>query len=748
MSWEEVFEICPVPMSLVDSFGRQVAANSAHARFLGYDRTEIADLDAGRVSRPEDQAWTRRYLMRLVTGEIDRFESDKYYVHKDGTHVLGHLTAHAIRTASGECTHVLASVTPLDAAAPVGQPSPGVADRLLEFGWEMVSLVGADGQVRLTRGMHAPTHGYPTTYWRERHIAELFAPGEWERLVDVRHEVAATPGAQVEVDVEVQTGDGEIRTIAARVYNCLDDPVLEGFVIVSRDVTEERAVLSELRRRRRTAEAVVDAQTRLLATVSHELRNPLHAVRGIAELLAAEQLEPRAAELARSLVRQLAGLTHVTQDLLDAARLDAGKVDIASVPTDLASLVDDVVELGRAAARSKSVAVDGRVARDVPTWVLVDADRLRQVLGNLVGNAVKFTERGSVQLVVRSAPSGRVSFSVVDTGVGIPIEEQRAILQPFTVASTAGGNRGAGLGLAIVQRLVAAMGGRVELTSVLGQGSRFEVSLPLEPCGAPPEAARDELPTGLRVLVVEDNVVNQQLAKTQLERLELVPTIVGTGEDGLAALIAAGPGGFDVVLMDHQLPGWSGTETTRRIRALDGALAEVPVIGVSASAARSDQAEFLAAGMDDFVAKPATLDDLARAIGSVMAGRALAGGVAAAGATSGAPGPAAAGEAAIDDGVLVQLASDLGGDEIVRDLIGTFLGELDARVQAILDGEDETTRRRAAHTLKSSARLLGANALADCCAEIERVDRGSDIVADLALLTRAALEERLYDAGG
>jgi PAS domain S-box-containing protein len=442
VSWETIFDISPVPMSLIDALGRQAAANAAYAEFLGYDHAELPGLDVGQITLPDDQVWTRRYLMRMVSGELDRFETDKVYVRKDGSHVLAHLSARPLCDTTGRCTHVLASITPLPDDLRADATEPGVAERLLDFGWEMITLVGADGRVRTTRGMHSPTHGYPTTYWRERNIEDLFAPGEWDRLIDVRKEVIAAPGGQVEVDVELQSADGEARTMAARVFNCLDDPVLQGIVIVTRDMTDERAATAELTRRRRTAEAVVDAQTRLLATVSHELRNPLHVVHGIAELLLAEELGPRAAELAASLVRQLAGLTHVTQDLLDAARLDAGKVEIVRAPTDLASLVRDVVELGQAAAGTKPVAVASRIAHGVPEWVLADADRLRQVLGNLVGNAVKFTERGSVQLVVRADGHGSLAFSVVDTGVGIPDDEQRAILQPFTVGSTAGDQPG------------------------------------------------------------------------------------------------------------------------------------------------------------------------------------------------------------------------------------------------------------------------------------------------------------------
>lgn len=734
--WRRFFDDAPVPMSVIDAYGRQVACNAAYAALFGYTIREMLELDVGRISRPDDHEWTTSYLMRLTNGDLDSFETDKWYIHRDGTEFVRHLSVARLADEDGLCEYLLGVLLPPSRGSAVGGQTP--AERLLAYTDGSITLVGGDGRIKFSKGELVEVAGYPTTFWADRDIRDLFPGGEFAHLVADHHEFLDTPGASFETEVELERGDGRRQLSSVKAYNCTDDDVLDGFVLTTRDITDERAHLDDLAKRHQTAEEVADAQTRLLATVSHELRNPLHAVRGLAEILTREDLPPRAAELADGLVRQLSGLTHVTQDLLDAARLDAGKVEIFPVPTELDGLVGDVVGLGNAAAIDKPVTVSHRIARDVPEWVMADDGRLRQVLSNLVGNAVKFTESGTVQVVVRREGDGALVFSVIDTGAGIPADEQAAVLEPFRVASTAGEARGAGLGLSIVQRLVTAMGGRVTLTSKVGEGTRFDVVIPLRTAKPPETQQTDELPPGLRVLVVEDNPVNQQLARSQLDRLGVEAVIVDRGEAGHAMLLDPDAGRFHAVFMDQQLPGWNGTEATEHIRAEGGDLATIPIIGLSASASSADRDAFLASGMTDFVAKPASLDDLSSALK-----RAVFETVAPAPPETAAPEASPAGEtSALDHDVLGQLADELGSPDIVRDLVGTFLDELDTRVRAIV-GDDETESRRAAHTLKSSARLLGASALADRCASIEQDGEPADGVEQLARRTETAFQDWL-----
>ncbi|MEY2957452.1 MAG: hypothetical protein RLZZ01_20, partial [Actinomycetota bacterium] len=706
----------------------------AYAEFLGYSPTEMTSIDIAVVTRPDDVAWTRRYIDRLVRGEIDRFDTDKLYVRKSGQQVRARLSSRAMFDEDGRCRYLIGAIVPLP--DDIASTAPEVAERLLEFGQESILLVDADGQVRATGGAARTGQGGPRGYWTDRRIQDLVPTDEWERLAGLRTDVA-TPGSSTIADVSTINASGRPMVVEARVVNCVDDPTLGGFVVVARDVTEERAAAAALAEQRRRTEEAMAAQNRLLATVSHELRNPLHALLGTAELLAAEELNESAAPLAATLVRQLAGLATVTNDLLDSARISAGEVTIERRATDLTALVSDVVELGRVAAGPKTIIVSSHLSHGVPAWVSVDADRLRQVLSNLIGNAVKFTAAGSVQLIVRPGAPGSLVFSVIDTGVGIPEAERAAVLEAFSVGSNSGADRGAGLGLSIVQHLVSAMGGSLRMTSEVAVGTTFDVHLPVGEAQAPSAAASDRAPVGLRILVVEDNPVNQQLARRQLERLGQLPVVVESGEEGLDLLMDTTGSSFDLVLLDQQLPGWSGTETAERIRSLPTSIATIPIVGISASTTAADRDVFIAAGMDDFIAKPATLSDLSRVIASAVRPDGFLPVI-----EQSAP-PSPPRDQAVevtDPDVLAALSEDLGGTATVREIVVTFLEHLAARIAAITDADDDPSLRRAAHALGSSALLVGARPLGELCRAIERGSASSTGIGALAERTRTELK--------
>ncbi len=720
--WQRLVTEAPIAISVIDPDGTQVACNQEYAEMLGYSMDDVLTLDVGSVTRVDDRAWTRAYLDRLVSGDIERYVTDKVYVRRDGSTFEGRLTTRALRDEHGRCTHLIGAIVPIEPRPHIGSAQ---VRRMLGYTNDTLTLVDVHGTVIETTGRYAPVLGYPPEFWDTRTVFDLVDRDDVDQILALREDLIADPGGEIETEIVVRSAGGDEQILHVRAFNALSDPDLHALVIVTRNVTEHRRAVAELARAKRRAEAHVDSQTRLLATVSHELRNPLHAAHGLADLLADDQLPEHTAELVRTLRRQLKSLTQVTDDLLDAARLDGGRISMQPVPTELVEIVTDVVQLARASVitRGKEATLDvsSRFVQGVPGWVNADADRLRQVLSNLVGNAVKFTDSGSIQVVVR-AEAGDVVFSVIDTGIGIPSDEHETVLQPFGVGSTAGDRRGAGLGLAVVQRIVRAMGGTLTMTSAVGTGTRFDVRLPLGPVAAPVRAAATELGAGTRVLVVEDNPVNQQLAQRQLERLGLVPTIVGSGEDAMALLSDPTTESFAVILMDQQLPGMSGTETTRAVRALAGPVAAIPVIGVSASASSADRDDFTDAGMDAFIAKPASLGDLSTAISEVLAGRVAVG-------AASSPTPPAADEAShsadtpsIDVAVLDRLAGELGGPDVVASLIVTYCGELDHRIASILDPQahGHPNASSVAHTLKSSSRLLGALELGDVCAAIER----------------------------
>jgi CheY-like chemotaxis protein/anti-sigma regulatory factor (Ser/Thr protein kinase) len=295
-------------------------------------------------------------------------------------------------------------------------------------------------------------------------------------------------------------------------------------------------------------------------------------------------------------------LSTLLDDIIDFSRIEAGRLDVAPEPIDPADLAHSVARLLRAQAEHKGLAL----VVEAPDHgiVLADPTRLRQALFNLVGNAVKFTLSGSVSLRLRRAEGDKLVFEVSDTGVGIPQEAQQRLFQRFQQADASTTRRfgGSGLGLAITRRLAQMMGGEVEFSSVEGEGSTFSLSISAPPVQTAPrdEAAGDKMLEGLKVLVVEDNPTNRMVAR---RILEMLGADVETAEDGLSGVEAA-MRGFDLILMDVQMPGVDGLEAARRIRALPGPIGATPIVALTANVLAHQRATYLAAGMNGVAAKP------------------------------------------------------------------------------------------------------------------------------------------------
>jgi len=353
------------------------------------------------------------------------------------------------------------------------------------------------------------------------------------------------------------------------------------------------------------AEAAADAKAAFLANMSHEIRTPMNGVMGVLHLLKTEDLSAEGRAMLDEALSCGQMLAELLNDVIDFSKIEAGRLELACEPLDPAALIGGVVRLltPQADARGLRMSIDADPALG---WVLADPVRLRQALFNLVGNAVKFTERGGVTVRCRpGARPGVLRFEVEDTGVGIPAEVQDRIFQRFDQgdASTTRKFGGSGLGLAITRRLAEMMSGEVGFTSVQGKGSTFWLEIAAAPAEAQPAVAEAAAPLlqDLRVLVVEDNPTNRMIATKLLEQLG---ASVETAADGYRGVEAAAQGAFDLILMDVQMPGIDGPEAARRIRALRGPAARTPIVALTANALSHQRAAYLEAGMDGVVAKP------------------------------------------------------------------------------------------------------------------------------------------------
>jgi len=568
---------------------------------------------------------------------------------------------------------------------------------------DTVTLVDADGQVLDTSGLHAQVMGYGSDFWQGRSIFDLVDPDDLPRLLATRELVLQRPGEQITIDVRVVQADSSWADIELTAVNLLDDPLVVGIVITSRNITARKATEAELARRRDEAVEQSRLRSELVARVSHELRNQLHALRGLTELLGEADLPWSSRRLVDSTHRQTQAFQHLVDDLLEYSRTDAARNPLRPEPTLVRQLLADAAALGRGLG-ADGVLVEAHSDEEVPDTVVVDGPKVRQVLANLVANAARFTVSG--RIVLRVSRCGRrecvgLRWTVTDTGRGIDPSDIERIFEPFDQGSHPDRTSGVGLGLAITSGLVDLLGGRIQVDSTPGEGSRFTVEIPFE--------VGDELPDrpthdavrargGAHVLVVEDNAVNQMLVAEQLARLGARTTVVGSGIEALDVL--AGNDRIDCVLMDWQLPGLDGVETTRLHRSLEPPGERVPIIGMTASGRPSDRSACLSAGMDMMLVKPVGLLELGHALYPYIGERRSQPRAGALGA--GAP---------ADTDALDLLVDQLGSVAPVVSIVGTFLVELEHRRRAVAESIgslDAEQLARTAHSLRSTSRTLGA----------------------------------------
>ncbi|THD78058.1 MAG: PAS domain S-box protein [Phenylobacterium sp.] len=353
------------------------------------------------------------------------------------------------------------------------------------------------------------------------------------------------------------------------------------------------------------AEAGAEAKAAFLANMSHEIRTPMNGVMGVLHLLKSEHLTEDGRAMLEEALSCGQMLAELLNDVIDFSKIEAGHLELTREPVDVAALVEGVARLLRPQAEAKGLTVEIDVDRQVG-WVRADPVRLRQALFNLIGNAVKFTGQGGVKVRCFAPMRGVLRFEVEDTGVGIPTGAQARIFQRFDQgdASTTRRFGGSGLGLAITKRLAEMMAGDVGFISTEGEGSTFWLEVEAEPAAAEARPLDDmALPVlaGLKLLVVEDNSTNRMIATKLLEGLG---ASVETAADGYLGVEAAERGGFDVILMDVQMPGIDGLEAARRIRALGGAAATTPIVALTANVLSHQQRRYLDAGMDGVVGKP------------------------------------------------------------------------------------------------------------------------------------------------
>ncbi len=579
------------------------------------------------------------------------------------------------------------------------------------------------------------------------------------------------------LDLQRQAGRGErgdggpVRTdltVADRVLEVARSAMPDGnFVLTFTDVTPVKRRQQELEAARNAADVANHAKSQFLSTMSHEMRTPLNGMIGALDLLAKTKLDSEQLQLVETALQSGEALLVHINDVLDFSKMEAGKLVLEPAPFNLRHLVDSVLKIVTPQAEARSNTLHRDLGEEVPRWIVGDAVRIRQILLNLVGNAVKFTRNGQVTVRIRNVGGTYdrpdIQVAIEDTGYGIPQDRLGNLFQEFSMidASYSRKQGGTGLGLAICKRLVEAMSGEIGVDSKVGEGSRFWFRVPFDRAAEPAidDKSAASLPDisdiVLDILLVDDNLTNQMVASRMLAA---AGHLVTTASDGLEALNAATKKRYDVILMDISMPEMDGIEATKRIRQLPEPFASVPIIALTANAIAGDRERFLAAGMDDYLTKPirrATIEArLAKFAGDMVRRREqMERAASAPEPTKPVPQPASDG-AVIDPGELERLAAETSPD-VVPLVVEQFITEQVVRLEEVArarEAGDADALRKAAHALAGASASVGAVRLRGRAKEIEldcaegrraAAMEKADSLPALALATVAALEKQL-----
>lgn len=631
--FKEIFDNAPVGITRTSPDGAVLGVNPEMMRIAGYETFEeiLATgqrLDQGWYHDPQD----RQRFIRLLEGHGHVRDFEYRAIKKDGALIWVSQNSRATLDEQGKLVHLDGFIQDITDRKRVVEALADSEARLKAIvGNSPFVIATDDGRGGLTylsdsRIVEKIT-GHPLAILQGGKFMEHVHPEDALRIEYEFHQFLQARGQTVQLNYRWQCADGSWRHLEANGENFANDPNYKGILYLIRDVTREKEAEAKLIRAKLAAEEASRAKSDFLASMSHELRTPMNAILGMAEVLAESDISPEQQEYVSVFKTAGENLLEIINDILDLTKIEAGHICLDEESFSLAEVVERCCQLLAPKANEKGVELTYRLDPALPVRFKGDPKRLRQVLSNLVGNAVKFTHQGFIDLRVQPDPAGgepgAVLFRVRDTGIGISADKRKAIFESFVQAdsTTTREYGGTGLGLTISRELVEIMGGAINVTSRRDKGSVFSFTVNLPASDKPeaeavPDAFLDEqnmeraLPEA-RVLFAEDSEFNRAVVKAFLQNTKLVLVEAMNGREAVELFETES---FDLVLMDIQMPGMDGYEATRRIRAMetDRGASPTPVLALTAFALKGDAQKALDAGCDAHIPKPVQKVELLR----------------------------------------------------------------------------------------------------------------------------------------
>ncbi len=696
--------------------GRISAANPAAEQMFQRSADELIRLGRECLANPADASWGAALAER--TRKMS-FIGDLTMVRKDGSVFPVEVSSVIFFDSKGEkctCT-IVRDVSDRKAAEAGLRESEERYRGVVENAIDVIFRLGTNGRIISLNPAFERATAWSISDWLGEPFDALLHPDD---ILSAYTAISLITHHKISPSLElrIRSKDGSFRFVEVRLTPELRGGSVAGLLGIGRDISKRKEHEEELLQSKIIAEQAAQTKARFLATMSHEIRTPLHGIIGMADLLRKTALSEDQLRYLDTIRLSGDTLLGVINDILDFSKIEAGKIQIARQPVSIASIVNDAMHILQIRAEEKQIRINPSVDPAVPRHVLGDEMRLRQVLINLIGNSVKFSGGGDIEVHVapmtHDGNNFQLLFSVKDRGIGIPHDQMDRLFQPFSQVDSSSTRPygGTGLGLAICQTLVTQMGGTIWAESEEGKGSTFFFTLPTEiaevdsaalgPAEAAPTVVRPG--AGLRILIAEDNPINQTVMREMLGHFGYATDIAATGEEALSMCRLTA---YDLIFMDVEMPEMDGLEAARQLRQ-SGSAGQTPlIIAMTAYATDEDRAKCQAAGMNDFLRKPVSLAELEQVLRRLAADTTV---------------PATE---QLVDAERISMLQDIQKSttpNLVDELIDIYDQFASGQIPQILNAaaeRDTRTLSRLTHALKGSSQNLGLTAMISVCRRIE-----------------------------